>query len=189
MISTGYCQTPTLKEMFSKNNSMWAHLCWLISIISTQLGACQSSGQSDPFLEFKSKFPAVEKYRWHIDYRIANEETIDVSGKSHIGDTVVYVQASKSTDLDDNIILDLKLSKEYVVGDTVFLTTFDGYESPKYAWKYKASDPDIIFIFGEYLHKYEYGDFNEGQRNYFERNMDSLKRVKGNKLRKLPEAY
>jgi hypothetical protein len=162
---------------------------YLLLIVCLLDGACQLTNRSDPFREFRKKYRYLDKYDWHINYRIKEKAAVDVSAEARVGDTAIYVELSKGIDLQSHkVVLTSRYTKSYVVGDTTFDVSYDEVAKPKYSWKYITEKPDLIFVFGEYFYLYERTTiFTDGQRRFFEAHVDSLKLVKGHNLPALPE--
>ncbi|PKP10469.1 MAG: hypothetical protein CVU09_07425 [Bacteroidetes bacterium HGW-Bacteroidetes-4] len=103
---------------------------------------------------------------WWIDYFYYNIDT------SEYLTFAVCVQATENHNEGD-VIFNEYVIKEKIC-DTIYIQSFD--ENKNLLYSYKRLNDEYYFISGKYFfyYKYKHGELSKNQREYFERNEDSI---------------
>ncbi|MCT4637600.1 MAG: hypothetical protein N4A72_07815 [Bacteroidales bacterium] len=149
------------------------------------------NGHLKELCEFNS---SIDSSGWRLLQRIDYPEELYLSFEKTVGDTVFTVMYSKLDGVKVITDFTCKLTKSYVNdgkyfewsvknGDTLYYYNTDCTVEDGLIYKAKEKN----FFFGRYYFLYlEGGVYNSKQRLFFESNIDSLIKIKGNNLPDLP---
>ncbi|MBI9035915.1 MAG: hypothetical protein JEZ03_15745 [Bacteroidales bacterium] len=108
--------------------------------------------------------------------------------RKEVGDTLHHIDCEYYESIGDTIFIPDVYYKRYE--DDYFQYVFLLGENSRILFHYKTSlfaNQKKFFYHGKYYYQYRFNELNEGQRDFFEHNRDSLTNIKGHNLPKLPE--
>ena len=122
---------------------------------------------------------------WIIKHHNENSEMINYTLYKKDVDTIIniaFIYFKKSNDYEvENYS---KFYQDTIEGYYYSLQLF--YDTLYFYRQLDLSSPAKDFIVGKYYYQYKYNQLTHLQEKYFERNIDSLKRIRGNNLLDLP---
>lgn len=137
--------------------------------------------------------PMIPKDGWEIQNHEYWSSTIDYSLVRKNSDTIYYLRFKKILhdsifNKGDDLYSILYYRKEFKDSKFEFVLDLGLNSDTNYFFKRSFTNPDsLIFIRGKYCYLFKNGYLNNDQSGFYFKNKDSLKRVKGDNLPKLPE--
>lgn len=108
--------------------------------------------------------------------------------KKYVSDTIYKMAFEYYTSKSDTLFYPLDYFKRYEDDDYQYILSLGENGDTLYFYKaFLFGDLHKKFISGKYYYQYIYTNLSRGQRTYFEQHRDSLTRIKGSRLPKLPE--
>ncbi len=147
------------------------------------------SGYDDIIDRVKNKYPFARDYDWQNDKSSSSidETSATLYLSRSDGDTTIQLVVDFAILEKEEYIWIRDYLKAYSMAGRIHSIHYDENEDTLYYFKMDPSDyMNIEFVVGEYEYLYERGDIDSLEAHFYEANRDSLKKVRGNKLRPLP---
>ena len=129
----------------------------------------------------------VDKIGWTLNYYIDKDKSTFYEISNKVADTLINFSFRHYKDNDKYIIEDY--NKFYKNKKDNCFYSLQLKKDTLYYYKMRDLSSQLAkeFIVGKYYYQYIYNQLKLGQKRYFELHVDSLIKIRGNNLPKLPE--
>lgn len=161
------------------------------------LNGCATSTLESYLKEIQKGNSQIDIKGWDVVKKSTTDIEIYYSLRKKIGDTTYSLSFSYFENGNERFFTVDDYIKSYTVNDSTYEMALSNNDT-LYFFKCNSAflnntpgSPvefnNLNFEIGKYYYMYKRGRLNWGQKEYFENNMDSLKRITGNDLPELPD--
>ncbi len=167
----------------------------LVSILL--LIGCTTDNLELQLIEIQKENNQIELKGWEVIQKFTIDQVTDYSLRKMIRDTTYSLSFSYYRNGNEKFYKVDDYIKSYIVNDSTYEMALFNNDT-LYFFKCNSASlnkdhrnpvgfNNLKFEIGKYYYMYKRGRLNWGQKEYFENNLDSLTRIRGNDLPELPD--